>query len=116
MSGKRRDMGLGGYPDVTLAGAKEAARISRVKIKAGVDPIQEALDARSKTAADNATKQTFKQCAEAYFAFKETEWLNVKHAGLWRTTLSTYAFPVIGELIVSDVKQSHIMAILNTYG
>jgi hypothetical protein len=36
---KRRDMGLGGFPDVPLAQAREDARSARAKIKAGVDPI-----------------------------------------------------------------------------
>ena len=41
IGGKRRDMGLGGYPDVTLAGAREAARNARLLIKSGKDPIAE---------------------------------------------------------------------------
>ena len=36
VGGKRRDIGLGGFPDVTLAGAREAARIAREKIKNGI--------------------------------------------------------------------------------
>ena len=44
---KRRDYGLGGFPDVTLATAREAARAARAKIKAGIDPIDEARQARS---------------------------------------------------------------------
>lgn len=40
VGGKRRDIGLGGFPDVTLAGAREAARISRDKIKAGTDQLK----------------------------------------------------------------------------
>ncbi len=41
IGGKRRDMGLGGYPDVTLAWAREAARNARLLIKSGKDPIAE---------------------------------------------------------------------------
>lgn len=47
IAGKRRDMGLGGFPDVTLAGARDAARSARAKIKAGIDPIDEAKAAKS---------------------------------------------------------------------
>ncbi len=42
IGGRRRDMGLGGYPGVTLAGARDAARKARAKIKQGIDPIEEA--------------------------------------------------------------------------
>jgi integrase len=112
IGGKRRDMGLGGYPDVTLQGAREAARNARAKIKQGVDPIEEGRAARSLLAADRASALTFEQCAFAYIGVKESEWVNVKHAQQWRNTLSTYAYPLIGKLLVRDVKQSHVMLIL----
>lgn len=44
---RRRDMGLGGFPDVTLAGAKEAAREARKLIREGIDPIESARVAKS---------------------------------------------------------------------
>ncbi len=43
---KRRDIGLGGYPDVGLSEAREAAREVKAKIKAGVDPVAERKQAR----------------------------------------------------------------------
>ncbi|HZT56733.1 MAG TPA: Arm DNA-binding domain-containing protein, partial [Burkholderiaceae bacterium] len=46
VAGKRRDMGLGGFPDVTLAGARDAARAARSKADAGIDPIDERDSAR----------------------------------------------------------------------
>ena len=58
---KRRDMGLGGYPDVTLAGAKERARAARQAIDQGVDPIAERQQAKSALAASQATAKTFEQ-------------------------------------------------------
>ena len=47
VGGRRRDMGLGGYPDVPLAAAREAARQARAKIREGIDPIEEARAKRS---------------------------------------------------------------------
>ena len=41
IASKRREMGLGGFPDVTLAGAHEAAREARAKVRQGIDPISE---------------------------------------------------------------------------
>jgi integrase len=112
IGGKRRDMGLGGYPDVTLAGAREAARAAREKIRQGVDPIEEARAAKSALIAANAKAQTFQQCALAYIAAKEGEWANAKHGQQWRNTLETYAYPVIGKMLVRDVDQAHILRIL----
>lgn len=54
VAGKIRDMGLGGFPDVTLAQARERARAARDKIHAGEDPIQARQAARSATAAASA--------------------------------------------------------------
>lgn len=110
---RRREMGLGGFPDVTLAGAKEAARQAREKIRAGSDPIEEARAARSALKARSGKAMTFEQCALAYMAAHEASWHNDKHRQQWRNSLKTYAYPVIGRLLVSDVDQSHVMAILD---
>src|SRR5436305_3536338 len=62
---RRRDMGLGGFPDVTLAGARDAAREARAKVKSGIDPIAHARAVRSALKADQAAARTFKFCALA---------------------------------------------------
>ena len=112
IGGKRRDMGLGGYPDVTLAGAKEAARAARLKIKEGIDPIEDAKAKRSALYAARAAAMTFSEAAKAYIAVKESEWSNAKHGDQWRNTLATYAEPVIGNIFVRDIDQSHVLRVL----
>lgn len=112
VGGKRRDMGLGGYPDVTLAGAKEAARIARQKIKDGIDPVEEARNNRSKLIAARASAMTFSEAASAYIAVKEAEWRNAKHGQQWRNTLETYAEPVMGKMLVRDIEQAHVLKVL----
>lgn len=112
VGGKRRDMGLGGYPDVMLAGAKEAAREARKQIKNGIDPIEDAKTKRSELYAARASAMTFSEAAKAYIAVKEHEWKNDKHGDQWRNTLATYADPVIGNVFVRDIEQSHVMRVL----
>ena len=63
---KRRDMGLGGVPDVSLAGAREAARAARAKVKEDIDPVAHARDARSAVKASQAAAKTSRFCALAY--------------------------------------------------
>lgn len=109
---KRRDMGLGGYPDVTLADARNAAREARAKVRAGIDPIEEARAARSFLKASQAAALTFKQCALLYIDAHEPGWKNPKHAQQWRNTLEQYAYPVIGKLLVRDVAKEHVLAVL----
>jgi integrase len=103
VGGKRRDMGLGGYPDVTLAEARVAARAVRGKIAAGVDPIEDSRTARSKMIAAQDTAITFSQAAKQYIDTHESGWRNTKHVQQWRSTLQTYADPVIGKMLVRDV-------------
>ncbi len=112
IAGKRRDMGLGGFPDVTLAGAREAARIARYKIAEGLDPIAERAAARSALLAANDSAMDFKAAAQAYIAAHEASWRNAKHLQQWRNSLATYVYPVIGKLLVRDVALTHILKIL----
>jgi integrase len=112
IGGKRRDMGLGGYPDVTLVGAREAARNARLLIKSGKDPIAEARAAASALRASRAKDVTFEQAARSYIAAHESGWRNAKHAQQWRNTLASYAYPEIGGLLVRDVELAHVLAVL----
>ena len=109
---KRRDMGLGGYPDVTLASAYEACRAARAKVRAGIDPIEEAKAARSAYLAAQQAELTFDQCAAKFMEFKASEWKNAKHAQQWRNTLDQYASPVIGALLVRDVDLPQVLKVL----
>jgi integrase len=112
VAGKRRDMGLGGYPSVPLVDAKDAARLARAKIKDGTDPIEERRTRKSALATSRAAALTFKQCATAFIAAKESEWKNAKHAAQWRATLTAYAYPVIGKILVRDIALPHVLQIL----
>ena len=112
VAGRRRDMGLGGYPDVTLAGAHAAAREARAKIAAGLDPIEHGKAARSALAASVAAAWTFSQCSAAYIKAQAPGWRNAKHAQQWTNTLATYVDPFIGSRLVRDVGQADIAAIL----
>lgn len=109
---RRRDMGLGQFPGVTLAQAREKARRAREQIEQGQDPILERERAQSLLKAEQSRAVTFKAAAIAYIDSKGAEWRNVKHAAQWSATLQTYAYPVIGALHVGDIQQGHILALL----
>lgn len=109
---KRRDYGLGGFPDVTLAAAREAARAARAKIKSGIDPIDEARQARSALKATQAAAITFQKAAEAYINAHKDGWRNEKHTKQWTATLTTYTYPAIGNLLVQDIGLPQVLAVL----
>ncbi len=109
---KRRDIGLGGYPAVTLAMAREAARAARKSIKNGVDPVVERQAARSKLIAAQVALMPFSEAADKYIAAHEAGWKSAKSAAQWNSSLVSYAFPVIGKISVADIETPHILRVL----
>lgn len=109
---RRRDIGLGGFPTVTLEGARNRAREARDKIRDGVDPVEERRATRAALVAKRAGALTFDQCAEKYIGAHEAGWKNAKHGAQWRATLATYASPVFGSMLVRDIETSHVMRAL----
>lgn len=112
VGGKRRDIGLGGFPEVGQADARRLAREARESIGRGVDPVEAKRTARSTAAADRERAKTFDQAAEDYIAVHEPSWRNRKHAQQWRNTLKTYASPHFGSMLVRDIGTEHIKAAL----
>lgn len=114
VGGKRRDMGLGGFPDVPLAQAREKARDARAKVDGGADPILERQQAASRLKAMQASSKTFEWCARQYINDHGDAWRNPKHRQQWVNTLEAYAFPTIGQMLVSDVGQPQVLEILES--
>jgi integrase len=112
IAGRTRLMGLGAYPEVGLAEAREAAGEARKVLRAGVDPLEQRRKERAEAAA-MAGLNTFEEVAGAYIAAHKAGWSNAKHAGQWQTTLATYVYPVIGKLPVATVDTGHIHRILD---
>ena len=103
VAGQRREIGLGGYPDVTLAQAREKAREARDAIERGIDPVERRKAARASLVAARKRGLTFSEAVNRYLATKLAEFRNEKHAKQWRATLDTYAAPALGDLLVSDI-------------
>jgi integrase len=110
--GRRPERGLGSFPEVSLALARQKAREARELVRQGINPIEANQAAKSCADATRASAKTFAECAARYIDAKSPEWANVKHLGQWRATIETFANPVIGTLLVQDVETPHVMAIL----
>jgi len=102
--GKRHEIGLGSFPTVSLSSARDTARTNKQLARDGTDP--------RKTAEDTGQDITFAEAAHQYISFKELEFKNDKHKAQWRSTLKTYAFPVIGAKVVRDINLNDILHIL----
>jgi integrase len=112
IAGKRRDMGLGGYPDVTLAQAREKAREKRALVEMGIDPIEDRRSKLATLAASRAKVMTFDECVTAYIKAHGDGWKNPKHRQQWQNTLDTYASPFIGAIDVALVDTGLVLKCL----
>src|SRR5665213_258341 len=112
LNGRSREMGLGPLHDVSLADAREKAADCRKLKRKGMDPI-EARDAERKRALlEAASAITFKDAAESYIKAHGVSWQNAKHADQWKSTLKTYAYPVIGSLPIQSVDVGLILKVI----
>ena len=112
VGGKRQHIGLGPYPQVTLAEARLAAKSHLANIRSGGNPLKEKRDSRNKLLASQASSKTFKECAAAYMAAKTGEFTNDKHRKQWASTLEMYAYPIIGHLYVADITKRDVLNVL----
>jgi integrase len=100
---KRRGIGLGPYPEIGLAKARELAAEMKEKIRNGVDPVKERKDARAALAAEQRRGLVFKKALDQYSEAKLGEMSSQKHRDLWMNSMRTYVLPYLGELMVSDI-------------
>lgn len=110
--GKTRDIGLGGYPDVSLAMAREKARALREQIRQGIDPLEERRAKRVALRIEQGRRITFADAAGSFIATKKHEWSNAKSSQQWENTLQTYAFPVIGSLYLKEIELGQVLKVL----
>lgn len=112
MNYKSRDMGLGPYPEIGLAEAREQTARARLLILEGTDPLEMRKAAQEALKSVEKAPASFQAVAEEYVESHRAGWKNAKHAQQWTNTLSTYAYPVIGDLAPDEVTTQHILEIL----
>ena len=104
-NGRRRDIGLGSVDEITLAKARDKAHEARKSLAKGIDPTIERQRAKLKI-------PTFREAAKLVHEEHKAAWKNGKHQDQWITTLTTYAFPRIGNRLVSDIEGPVIRDVL----
>ena len=108
IEGKRADLGLGPYPAVSLAQARQKARENRSLAKSGCNPL-----AGKQEEALLAEIPTFEELARKHIAENLHSWKNAKHRAQWLSTLETYAFPTIGSLKVNEITRRQVVDLLS---
>jgi integrase len=105
INGRRREMGLGTFPAVSLKEARDMAADARALAGKGIDPIEQ------RNTVETAVP-TFTAAAAAFIRAKRRGWSNPKHARQWTATLKTYARPVIGPKPVDQISTDDVLRIL----
>lgn len=108
----RRDIGLGSYPEVSLAEARAKAHEMKAQIRNGNDPIQQKQDQLQALRIQRLRNRTFRECAQIVIANKSRELKNQKHIAQWSTTLETYIYPTLGDINIGTITKVDIAEVL----
>lgn len=103
IDGRRRDIGLGGFPLVSLAEARERAFDNRRRARAGGDPLAEKRKARV---------PTFREATLKVFEANKPRWRNGHHTKSWLQTLERHAMPHIGDMSVDRIGREDVLRVL----
>ena len=105
LGGKRREMGLGGFPDVSLKEARELAADYRKLAKQGIDPIKARVRQRREAL---RPKSNLTAIAEAAYEAKKAELKNDGINARWFSPLQLHVLPKLGNLSVEEITQQNI--------
>jgi integrase len=114
IDGRRREMGLGPFPDISLAVARNLAAEKRALAKAGKDPITERDAQKVRHRLKDGRTVTWDQAVDQFFADHEPTWHSPKHRAQWRSSLQTYASPVMGNLSAGVIGTPEVIRVLQS--
>ena len=115
---KRVELSIGLTKDVTFKQAQDAADRYRAMLSQGVDPLTSKREKKKALAAQVNAKEptvyTVKKLIDDALPVITTAklWRNAKHSAQWKSTLTSYAVPVIGSLDVNEVTRDDILDVL----
>ena len=103
IAGRRRDIGLGGFPSMSLAGARKKALENRTMVAEGRDPVAE----------KRALKMpTFREAAHIVHETNKPRWRNASHIRGWIQTLERHAVPVLGKVPLDKIDRKGVLQVL----
>ena len=103
IDGHRRDIGLRGWPVVSLAEARDLALENRRVVRRGGDPLAEKRRARM---------PTFQEAARKTFEANRPRWRNAKHVSQWMQTLERHVLPKLGRTPVDGITQADVLRVI----
>jgi integrase len=112
IAGRRVDVGLGPYPEVTLEQARQKAAEAREQIRQGMHPLEQRRAARDALRAAHGKQLTFAEAAAAYHRVHSLELKSAKHRMQWISSIERHAHPRIGKLPVAAIELPHVLSVL----
>ncbi len=107
VDGKRREMGLGRWPDVSIAEARQSASEARRKLRGGINPIQQRQQQKQRS-----NRLTVSEAIQGCFEAKQAELKNDGKAGRWMSPLNVHVLPKIGSKAIEDIDQHELKKLL----
>jgi len=104
---KRRNAGLGSYPEISIAEAGKLAQTMREQLSAGDDPLE-----LKKAETTKIVIPTFEEAARKVHTELLPGWRNKKHAKQWISTLEQHVFPVLGTVPLDAITPANIADVL----
>ena len=111
IKGKQTNIGVGGYPEITLLKARNLAESKIKEIKAGKNPVAANREVKRETLRI-ASIPTFRQAAQDTFNLNKGKWRSERHTEQWLTCLERYAYPVVGDKRVDQITRSEVLEVL----
>jgi integrase len=111
IKGKQTNIGVGGYPEITLLKARNLAESKIKEIKAGKNPVAANREVKRETLRI-ASIPTFRRAAEDTFNLNKGKWRSERHTEQWLISLEKYAYPVVGDKRVDQITRSEVLEVL----
>lgn len=102
-NGRKREIGLGSFPDVSLAEARDKALEYRKLARDGIDPMAEKGKAKI---------PTFREASEKSFEVLAPRWRSEKTRTNRKQTMARYVYPAIGQVPVNEIGRKDLLEIL----
>ena len=109
---KKREIGLGAYPDVLPGAARDKARDAKAKLEAGIDPIAERKVIQAELMAASRRGLTFAEALDRYAAEKTKEFSTERYRIQWKASVERYAVPELGGMLVQDISMQDVLRVL----
>ena len=105
VGGRRRTLGLGRYPDVSLCDARQRALRNYLLVYDGVDPLVHKREQKRSV-------PTFAEAVEQVIELRRSDWSSSQMEKQWRRSLECHVFLTLGHLLVSEIQTQDVVKVL----